>query len=192
MKAVVVGIFCLLAAVLSAHAKSAGTAGLADATVVIIRHGEKPDSGTELSPQGQAHAQAYVGYFQHLVLDGVPFRPDMLVASANSKNSARERLTLTPLSQALGLPIDQRFADKEVKPLFEALASEQHGKSILIAWHHGELAKLLRAFGADPDALLPDGKWPGSVFNWTVVLRYDHAGQLIPGSAQIIQQDLAK
>lgn len=192
MKAVVVGIFCLLAAVLSAHAKSAGTGGLADATVVIIRHGEKPDSGPELSAEGQAHAQAYVGYFQHLVLDGVPFRPDMLVASANSKNSARERLTLTPLSQALGLPIDQRFADKEVKPLFEALASEQHGKSILIAWHHGELAKLLRAFGADPDALLPDGKWPGSVFNWTVVLRYDHAGQLIPGSAQIIQQDLAK
>lgn len=192
MKAVVVGIFCLLAAVLSAHAKSAGTGGLADATVVIIRHGEKPDSGPELSAEGQAHAQAYVGYFQHLVLDGVPFRPDMLVASADSKNSARERLTLTPLSQALGLPIDQRFADKEVKPLFEALASEQHGKSILIAWHHGELAKLLRAFGADPDALLPDGKWPGSVFNWTVVLRYDHAGQLIPGSAQIIQQDLAK
>ena len=192
MKAVVVGIFCLLAAVLSAHAKSAGTSGLADATVVIIRHGEKPDSGPELSAEGQAHAQAYVGYFQHLVLDGVPFRPDMLVASADSKNSARERLTLTPLSQALGLPIDQRFADKEVKPLFEALASEQHGKSILIAWHHGELAKLLRAFGADPDALLPDGKWPGSVFNWTVVLRYDHAGQLIPGSAQIIQQDLAK
>ena len=192
MKAVVVGIFCLLATMLSAHAKSAGASGLADATVVIIRHGEKPDSGTDLSPQGQAHAEAYVGYFQHLVVDGVPFHPDMLVASADSKNSARERLTLTPLSQALKLPIDQRFADKDVKPLFQALASEQHGKSILIAWHHGELAKLLRAFGADPDALLPDGKWPGSVFNWTVVLRYDHAGNLIPGSAQIIQQDLAK
>jgi len=192
MKAVVVGIFCLLATMLPAHAKSLDTSGLADATVVIIRHGEKPDSGPELSPQGEAHAQAYVGYFQHLVLNGVPFRPDMLVASADSRNSARERLTLTPLSQALNLPIDQRFADKDVKPLFEALASEQHGKSILIAWHHGELAKLLRAFGADPDALLPDGKWPGSVFNWTVVLRYDHAGQLIPGSAQIIQQDLPK
>ncbi|WP_421916906.1 phosphoglycerate mutase family protein [Mesorhizobium sp.] len=192
MKAVVVGIFCLLATMLPAQAKSLDTSGLADATVVIIRHGEKPDSGPELSPQGQAHAQAYVGYFQHLVLNGVPFRPDMLVASADSRNSARERLTLTPLSQALNLPIDQRFADKDVKPLFEALASEQHGKSILIAWHHGELAKLLRAFGADPDALLPDGKWPGSVFNWTVVLRYDHAGQLVPGSAQIIQQDLAK
>ncbi|UDL89017.1 histidine phosphatase family protein [Mesorhizobium sp. PAMC28654] len=192
MKAVVVGIFCLLATVLLAQAKSAGTGGLADATVVIIRHGEKPDSGTDLSPAGQAHAEAYVGYFQHLVLDGVPFRPDVLVASADSRNSARERLTLTPLSQALKLPIDQRFADKEVKPLFEALASESHGKSILIAWHHGELAKLLHAFGADPDALLPNGKWPGSVFNWTVVLRYDHAGQLIPGSAKIIQQDPAK
>jgi hypothetical protein len=192
MKAVVVGVLWLLAAVLSAHAKSDGNSGLADATVVIIRHAEKPDSGTDLSPEGQAHAQAYVGYFQHLVLDGVPFRPDVLVASADSKNSARERLTLAPLAQALGLPIDQRFADKDVKALFQALASESHGKSILIAWHHGELAKLIHAFGTDPDALLPKGKWPDSVFNWTVVLRYDHAGKLIPGSAHIIQQEPGK
>lgn len=162
--------------------------GLADATVVIVRHGEKPDEGTGLSPVGEARAKAYVGYFEHLLLDGVPFRPDTLVASADSKNSARERLTLEPLAQALGLPIDQRFADKQVKELARALADESHGKSVLIAWHHGELAKLVEALGADAAKLLPDGHWPDDVFNWVVVLRYDHAGKLVPGSVRLLHE----
>ncbi|TPM28307.1 flagellar basal body-associated protein FliL [Mesorhizobium sp. B2-3-4] len=179
-----------MALVWSAHAAGDTASGLADATVLIVRHGEKPDGGTGLSPAGEARAQAYVAYFQPLMLDGTPFRPDMLVASADSRNSARERLTLTPLAQALKLPIDQRFADKDVKDLVAALASETHGKSILIAWHHGQLGKLIKAFGADPKALLPNGKWPGDVFNWVVVLRFDHTGQLVPGSARIIEEKL--
>jgi hypothetical protein len=68
------------------------SSGLADATVLIIRHAEKPDSGAGLSPAGEARAQAYVGYFQHLTLNGTEFRPDTLIATADSKNSARERL----------------------------------------------------------------------------------------------------
>lgn len=162
--------------------------GLADATVVIVRHGEKPDEGPGLSPQGEARAKAYVGYFEHLSLDGTPFRPDTLVASADSKNSARERLTLEPLAQALGLPIDQRFADKDVKQLAHALAGEGYGKSVLIAWHHGELAKLIEALGADPAKLLPDGRWPDDVFNWVVVLRYDHQGKLIADSPRLLHE----
>jgi len=190
MKRLVLTALWIMALALSAQAAGGTTTGLADATVLIVRHGEKPDNGTGLSPAGQARAQAYVAYFQPFMLDGTPFRPDVLVASADSKNSARERLTLAPLSQALKLPIDQRFADKDVKALVEALSSETHGKSILIAWHHGELDKLIKAFGAEPKALLPHGKWPDDVFNWVVVLRFDHAGQLVPGSARIIEEKL--
>ncbi|MEW6633274.1 MAG: flagellar basal body-associated protein FliL, partial [Pseudomonadota bacterium] len=162
-----------------------------DATVLIVRHGEKPDSGTGLSPAGEVRAKAYVRYFQPLKLDdGTSFRPDTLVATADSADSARERLTLAPLAEAMKLPIDQRFADKDVKPLVKALESESHGKSILIAWHHGELGKLIKAFGADPKALMPKGEWPDDVFDWVVVLRFDHAGQLIPDSPHIIKEKL--
>lgn len=189
MKRLVFAAAWLVVGVLAAQvAVAKEKTGLADATVVIVRHGEKPDKGAGLSPAGEARAKAYVGYFEHLSLDGTPFRPDTLVASADSKNSARERLTLEPLAQALGLPIDQRFADKDVKQLAHALAGEDHGKSVLIAWHHGELAKLIDALGADPDKLLPDGRWPDDVFNWVVVLRYDHQGKLIPGSPQLVHE----
>ncbi len=51
------------------------------------------------------------------------------------------------------------------------------------------LAKI-KAFGADPKALMPKGKWPDDVFDWVVVLRFDHAGQLIPGSPHIMQEKL--
>jgi len=189
MKRLVFAAAWLVVGVLAAQvAVAKEKTGLADATVVIVRHGEKPDKGAGLSPAGEARAKAYVGYFEHLSLDGTPFRPDTLVASADSKNSARERLTLEPLAQALGLPIDQRFADKDVKQLAHALAGEGHGKSVLIAWHHGELAELIDALGADPDKLLPDGRWPDDVFNWVVVLRYDHQGKLIPGSPQLVHE----
>jgi hypothetical protein len=167
------------------------SAGLADATVLIIRHAEKPDSGTGLSPAGEARAQAYVGYFQHLMLNSVAFRPDTLIATADSPNSARERLTLTPLSQALGIPIDLRFSNKDLAGLVHVLTSEAHGKSVLIAWHHGTLPQIIEALGGDPHALLPDGYWPDNVFDTVVVLRYDHDGKFIPGSEQLVHEDFA-
>jgi hypothetical protein len=165
------------------------SAGLADATVLIIRHAEKPDSGAGLAPAGEARAQAYVGYFQHLRLNGVEFRPDTLVATADSKNSARERLTLEPLSKALGLPLDLRFGNKDIPGLVHALATEPHGKSVLIAWHHGTLPQIIEALGGDPHAVLADGYWPDSAFNYVIVLRFSHEGKIIPGSEQLINED---
>jgi hypothetical protein len=35
-----------------------------------------------------------------------------------------------------------------------------------------------RALGADPESLLPNGRWPGDVFDWLIELRYDENGDL--------------
>src|SRR5438445_10733023 len=101
MKRLVLAALWMMALAFSAHAAGDTTTGLADATVLIVRHGEKPDSGPGLSPEGEARAQAYVAYFQPFMLAGLAFRPDARVASADAKNSARERLTPTPLTQTL-------------------------------------------------------------------------------------------
>jgi hypothetical protein len=164
--------------------------GLADATVLIIRHAEKPDSGRGLSPEGEARAQAYVGYFQHLTLNGVAFRPEALIATADSSDSARERLTLAPLSQALGIPLDLRFGSRHIAGLAQALTSEAHGKSVLIAWRQGTMPDLIEALGGEP-TILPYGHWPDHVFDAVVVFRYDHDGKFIPGSEQLIKEDFA-
>jgi hypothetical protein len=162
--------------------------GLADATVMIIRHAEKPDDGAGLTPAGEARAQAYVGYFEHFTLHGQLITPNALYASADSRSSMRPRLTITPLSRSLGLPIDDRFADKQTKDIAAALRSEAHGNRVLICWHHGEIPKLIHDLGGDPVALLGGDKWPGDVFGWVVVLRYDHQGRL--ADAEVVHERL--
>jgi hypothetical protein len=152
---------------------------LKNAVVLIIRHAEKPDSGSGLTPAGEQRAAAYPDYFKHLTLDGQPAKPDYLFAAADGKNSHRPRLTITPTSQALGLPIDTRFSDKDSVGIVAELRSKPHGHAILIAWHHSQIPTLLRTFGADPDKLLPHGAWPEHVFGWLIELRYDANGQLI-------------
>ncbi|MBE1160557.1 flagellar basal body-associated protein FliL [Dyella sp. 7MK23] len=162
--------------------------GLADATVLIIRHAEKPADGAGLTPEGEARARAYVGYFEHFSLNGAPMVPNALYAAADSKSSMRPRLTITPLSEALQLPIDSRFADKQTRKLVDALRQEPHGKQVLIAWHHGEIPALIDDLGGDAAALIPGDKWPSQVFGWVIVLQYDHKGRL--AASQVVHEDL--
>ncbi|HTV86796.1 MAG TPA: flagellar basal body-associated protein FliL [Dyella sp.] len=162
--------------------------GLADTTVMIIRHAEKPDHGAGLTPAGEARAQAYVGYFEHFALEGQRMTPNALYAAADSKSSMRPRLTITPLSQALGLAIDERFADKQPGQIAADLRTGAHGDRVLICWHHGEIPELIRQLGGDPVALLHGDKWPADVFGWVVVLRYDHHGRL--ADARLVHEQL--
>lgn len=161
--------------------------GLRDATVLIIRHAEKPESGPELTQEGEARAKAYVKYFENFSIDSTPVKLDALFATADSKNSHRPRLTLTPLSQALNLPLNLSYKDKKYADLAAELKSRPHGKNILICWHHGAIPELVGALGADPDKLIPGGKWPETQFGWLIELRYDHNGHLIEDESKRIE-----
>jgi hypothetical protein len=164
--------------------------GLKDAVVLVIRHAEKPDVGSDLSAEGVERAKAYVHYFETLQVDSNALKLDALFAAHDTKHSIRPRLTMEPLSQALGIPLDTTFKDKEPEALARELESKPHGKNILICWHHEQIPDLLRALGADPDALLPEGRWPGHVYGWVIELRYDHQGRLEPAACKRIKEDL--
>lgn len=151
---------------------------LKNATILVIRHAEKPDSGFELAPAGYARAKAYVDYFSHFQIDGQPLKLDHIFCTADSKGSHRPRLTITPLSEALKLPPDARFANKDVEKLTGEIRGHSHGSEMLICWHHGEIPEVLDGLGADPKKLLPHGKWPDDMFSWLVELRYDADGRL--------------
>lgn len=152
--------------------------GLKDTVVLLIRHAEKPDTGNYLTPAGEERAKAYINYFRSYAVDSKPITIDHLFAAADSKGSIRPRLTLTPLSKATGLAIDQRFAAKQFQELANELRAKPHGGHVVICWHHGDIPQLLEAMGADPKKLLPGGKWPDTVFGWVIQLRYDDNGQL--------------
>jgi hypothetical protein len=162
--------------------------GLKNAVILVIRHGEKPASGPLLSPAGQARAQAYVGYFKSFAVGSKPLKLDYLFAAADSKESQRPRLTIEPLSKALGLAIDDKFSGTKPQDVVRAIRKKPAGQQFLICWHHAQVPQLLTTLGADPKGVLPKGKWPNSVFGWVIQLCYDSNSHLV--EAKRIEENL--
>lgn len=189
VKTLLLGMLMLLSVQACAHKKDEAL-GLSNVTVLIVRHAEKSAQGPLLNARGEQRAAAYASYFDPLQLNGVSVVPQRLIATSDSKDSSRPRLTLTPLSQRLQLPIEQPYADNEVDKLVKSLRKSNQAQTVLIAWHHGHIDKLIAAFGGDGPALTGLPKWPESVYDWLIVLRFDEQGQLIESRSQKVQEHL--
>ena len=179
-------IFVAFALIFVAHAQD----GPKNSVVLIIRHAEDADSGHGISPRGQERAEAYKNYFLNLNVDSKRLEPTVILAANDSKKSHRPRLTVEPFAKAAKLPIDTRFGNNQSIELAADLHANHQGKVILICWRHGNIPALLRALGAKPEDLLPRGKWPNSVYDWVILLRYDQDGRLIPASTRRINEHL--
>ena len=160
------------------------------ATILLIRHAEKlTDGRLDLSPIGFERAKEIP------LLFGGPGerhklpRPDFLFATRVSKHSDRPVETITPLSEALKLPISSEVDDGDFAALAKDLLSGKYaGKVVLVAWHHGSLPQFARALGAVP----PYDPWPETQFDR--VWRIDYAGgkvtlvdlpqELLPGDSK--------
>jgi len=164
--------------------------GPKNSVVLIIRHAENPADGHGLSPRGKERAEAYKNYFRNFTVDGKRREPQAVVVAADSKQSHRPRLTVEPFAKAANLPIDNRFANKQPADLAAALRANYQEKIILVCWHHGQIPALLRAMGADPATLLPNGKWPRDVYDWVIMVSFDENGHVIPESTKRINEHL--
>lgn len=172
-------------------------------TILMVRHGEKPQQGVTLSVAGQARAQAYVAWFAHYILrntngampaTAAALQIQHLFATADSASSQRPRLTITPLAQALGKEIHDQFADDEHHKLAKyILANEKYnGDTLLICWHHGKILELAAELGVQnlPPASNWPQKWPEQVFGWTLQLVFDANGALDPTQTLCFSQQL--
>jgi hypothetical protein len=98
--------------------------------------------------------------------------PDFVFATERSKHSKRPIETVTPLSVALNLPIEDGFADKDpdITKMCNAILNEFTfaGKTVLICWHHGKIPEIARALG-----IAKPPKWKGTVFDrvWQVTYK---------------------
>jgi hypothetical protein len=175
-----IAVICGFVLTLAAHAQD----GPKDAVVLIIRHADDADSGDGLSPLGQERTEAYKNYFLNLTVDSKPREPTVIFAATDSKKSHRPRLTMEPFAKAANLKIDTRYGNDQSANLAADLRANQQGKVILICWRHPYIPALLSALGANPETFLPNGKWPGKVFNWIILLSFDQDGHLIPSSSR--------
>jgi hypothetical protein len=164
--------------------------GPKDAVVLIIRHAEDGGTGHDLAPRGHERAEAYKNYFLNFTVDSKRLEPAVIFAAKDSKKSHRPRLTVEPFAEAAKLKIDTGFGNNQSADLAADLRANQQGKVILICWRHPYIPALLGALGANPKTFLPNGKWPGSVYDWVILLSFDQDGRLIPGSSRRINEHL--
>ncbi len=146
----------------SAHSTAAENA-TPPATILIIRHAEKPTEGNpDLSTEGYARAQLLLKDFMPLgVRPDLP-TPQYIFAAALSHHSNRSALTVIPLADALHLQVNQDFKDHDYADLAaELLSGKYAGKVVLISWHHGKIPQLAAALGAKP----PYDPWPEDQFD---------------------------
>jgi hypothetical protein len=164
--------------------------GPKNSVVLIIRHAEDGGPGRDLSPRGKERAEAYKNYFLNFTVNSKRLEPNVIFAAKDSKQSHRPRLTVEPFASAAKLRIDAHFGNNQSAELAADLRANQQGKVILISWRHGDIPDLLRALGEKPKKLLPNGKWPDSVYDWVILLSYDKEGRLIPASSRRINEHL--
>ncbi|MFI5361409.1 MAG: histidine phosphatase family protein [Elusimicrobiota bacterium] len=158
---------------LAALATGAVPARATPAQVIIIRHGEKPDEGNELSPRGFQRAQALVDFFEHspaVTRHGTP----AAIYAMNPKDedgSLRPIQTVTPLAEALGLRIDHDYVKDELPQLVKDIKANHayDGKMVLICWEHKMIPVLVSDFGWNS----APKSWKGKVFDQAWVLDFE-------------------
>jgi hypothetical protein len=129
---------------------------------LLILHAERDFSGSDLSPIGFERARQLPKLFLPPGARHDLPMPQFLFAAKASASSNRPIETLTPLSAALHLPINDTFRNDDYPHLAATLLSGKYaGKVILIAWHHGKVPQLATALGATP----PYAPWPEQQFD---------------------------
>jgi hypothetical protein len=181
-----IAVICYSALLVVADAQE----GPKNSVVLIIRHAEDADSGDGISPLGQQRAEAYKNYLLNFTVDSKQRVPSVIFAAKDSKKSHRPRLTMEPFAKAANLKIDTRFGNDQSADLAAELRANQQGKVILICWRHPYIPALIQALGANPESFLPKGKWPGSVFDWMILLSFDEDGRLIASSSKRTNEHL--
>lgn len=153
--------------------------------IMVIRHAEKPTGPFQgvtingnidpesLIPRGWQRAGAltvlfapYKGALQNSLL----LVPEILYASLPDEESKSERPveTITPLSERLGLPINEAYGKKDYKKMADAVMAESG--TVLVAWQHQDISHIANHILGNHSA---PQTWPGDRFDLVWVFDLD-------------------
>jgi hypothetical protein len=159
--------------------------------ILIIRHGEKPASGPDLSDQGWERARALPQLFQRPEFQkfGPPaalygFGPD------KQDGAMRGIETLQFVGQAFGLPVISSFLRGQEQDLVQAIQNDSslNGKFVVICWEHHSMTPLAADFGVNPAPTYPGDRFDRAwllTFNGNQLASFQDLPQhLMPGDTE--------
>jgi hypothetical protein len=181
---------------------------MAEQTILIIRHAEKPephgDGGIDasgapdrrsLTPRGWQRAGAWTELWAPSLgrQPALP-KPTAIFASApethptadDGSKSHRPLETVTPVAAKLGIQIDVRFTKGRESDLAKALLTV--GGVVLVCWQHEDIVAIAKALAPDVKTI-PDA-WPGDRFN--VIFRFDRPDSASPWAFQQVAPVMLK
>ncbi len=139
--------------------------------LIIIRHGEKPAMGDNLSPQGLKRALQLPA-----VLQGKFGIPDYVYVPAlamdASTSHSRMFQTVTPFAIQYNLAINTKFDERD----FDGIADDLRGKTgtVLLVWEHHGIHDLVAKIGVK-DVLM----WADDDFDSIWIVTIDETGDPI-------------
>ncbi len=135
-----------------------------DLRIVIIRHGEKPDTGDHLNCQGENRALLLPRILESKF--GVPDRVYVpSLASGKSQAHARMFETVIPLVAKHQLKVNSEF-DTDAAPAVADQLFHKRG-TILVVWQHDAIPALASALGASNPP-----KWKKKDFDGIWIITY--------------------
>lgn len=156
-----------LVALLAAGAGLACTAGAdpsTDLRVVIIRHGEKPKVGDNLTCQGENRARQLPAVLHRKF--GVPdFAYVPTVGSGNATKHARMFQTIAPMAVRYNLTVNSAFAADAYADVSDSVRHK--AGTVLMVWNHTDIPELAKALGIDAPP-----RWADGDFDSIWVIRY--------------------
>lgn len=165
-------IFACVLTTVGIQLATAEVASAAPAQVIIIRHGEKPASGDNLSPRGYQRAQALVGFFENNPAVLQYGTPTAIYASDPGVKGTSHRMveTVTPLAESLGISIDSSFNKDDLTGLVNDILNNPNydGKMVLICWEHTVIPEMASDFGWSSAPTT----WDDSVFDRVWILNF--------------------
>jgi hypothetical protein len=144
--------------------------------VVIIRHGEKPDSGFNLSCKGYNRSLALPKVFTALF--GVPdYTYVPVMREGRSTNSVRMYQTIVPFAVKYGLVINSKHAQEDTSGLAASIL-EKKG-TVLVVWDSKNIPPIARNLGIKNKEL----KWEAADYDsiWIINFVKTKKGKLQPG-----------
>jgi hypothetical protein len=155
-------IACLLS---SFHATAQLNEGL---KVVLIRHGEKPDEGSDLSCQGVNRAKALPAVLKaKFGLPGIIFVPRL---KGDTTKHARMYQTISPFSDQYHLPLNTDYKVNDVDGVSRKILKQQG--TVLVVWEHNGLEEIAQELGVKEKL-----KWKGSDFDSIWIITFSKKGK---------------
>ena len=138
------------------------------ARILLFRHAEKPTddkSDPNLNERGYSRAGAIPPFYYSVFKNA-----DRIYATANTPSSKRPYETALPLANAYNVKINDNYGKDQYGNLAKDLFNDStmQGKTVVIFWHHGELANFVQALGG-PKV----DKWSKKVYDRVWSLTYN-------------------